>query len=316
MWSGFPLLPDQASTIATGVDSLFIFLVAVSGFFSAVIFVLIFYFAVRYRRLPERTVAVPIKGNLGLELFWTVVPFSLTVVMFTWGASLFMRNHEPPPNALNIYVVGKQLMWKIQHPEGRREIDELHVPVGRPVKLVMASQDVIHDFFIPAFRVKQDVVPGRYTTMWFQATKAGEYHLFCGQYCGTQHSGMIGKVVVMEPKDFEDWLAGGPEEPPAQAGEKLFTDFNCVNCHMAGPRQRCPPLAGIYGKPVRLQGGQTAMFDDAYIRESIITPTAKVVEGYRPIMPTFRGQLTEEQIIDLIAYIKTLTPEETVRRQQ
>lgn len=308
MWSSFPLLPEQSSTIAASIDSLFTFMVVVSGFFSALIFILIFYFAIRYRRRPGHTRAVQIKGNLPLELFWTAVPFGLSVVMFTWGASLFMRNYEPPANALNIYVVGKQWMWKIQHPEGRREINELHVPVGRPVKLTLASQDVIHDFFVPAFRVKQDVVPGRYTTMWFQATKTGEYHLYCAQYCGTEHSKMIGKVVVMEPKDFQDWLAGGPEEPPAQAGEKLFSDFNCVNCHQAGAGQRCPPLEGLYGKPVRLQSGETVIFDDAYIRESITNPVAKVVAGYRPIMPTFRGQLTEEQIIDVIAYIKSLTP--------
>jgi cytochrome c oxidase subunit II len=316
MWGNLPFLPDRASTLAGEVDTLFLTLVAITAFFSSLIFLLILYFSIRYRRRPGRSHAAPAENNIFLELFWTGVPICITFLLFMWGASLFMRARQPPSNAMSIYIVGKQWMWKVQHPEGRREIGELHIPVGRPVKLVMASQDVIHDFFIPAFRIKQDVVPGRYTAMWFEATKVGEYHLFCSQYCGTQHSGMGGKVVVMEPRDFEEWLAGGPSESPVKAGERLFSTFDCISCHMAGPRQRGPSLGGAFGKPVRLQGGQTVLFDDTYVRESIVNPAVRVVEGYSPIMPTFQGQLTEEQIMELIAYIRSLTPEESARQQR
>jgi cytochrome c oxidase subunit 2 len=305
----FPLFPDQASTIASRVDALYFFLIAVSAFFSVLIFGLIFYFAVKYRSRPGIG-ARQLPNHLGLELFWTAVPFGITMVMFTWGTSLYIRNSVPPRTALNINVVGRQWMWKVQHPEGRREINELHVPVGQPVKLTMASEDVIHSFFIPAFRVKHDVVPGRYSTMWFQATTTGEYHLFCAEYCGVQHSGMIGKVVVMEPDEFEKWLEGGTEENPVETGAKLFSALNCANCHQAGAKQRCPHLENQFGKTVALQGGGTAIFDESYIRESIITPNAKIVAGYSPLMPTFRGQVTEEQIIDLIAYIKSLSTEQ------
>jgi cytochrome c oxidase subunit 2 len=311
MWSDLPLFPDRASTIAGQIDALFLALVAISVFFSTMIFFLIFFFAIRYRRRPGRGHAEQVQNKFLLEFFWTGVPICITVVLFIFGAMLFMRLRQPPANALPIYVVGKQWMWKVQHPEGRREIDELHVPVGRPVKLVMASQDVIHDIFIPAFRIKQDVVPGRYTAMWFEATKKGEYHLFCSQYCGTQHSGMIGKVIAMEPREFEAWLAGSTEETPVKAGEKLFSRFDCTNCHAPGARQRGPTLEGAYGNPVGLQSGQTVLFDDNYIRESILNPMAQITEGYRPIMPTFQGQLNEEQIMELIAYIKSLTPQQS-----
>ena len=310
---GFPLFPDVASTVASGVDYLYFFLTAVSAFFTALIFVLILYFAVKYRRGPgrraEQLPADQEHRGIPLEIAWTVVPFVITLVMFTWGSSLYIANSRVPDQAMNIYVVGRQWMWKIQHPNGRREINELHVPIGQPVKLTLASQDVIHSFYIPAFRVKQDVVPGRYVTMWFQPTRAGEYHLFCAEYCGTYHSGMIGRVVVMQPEEFQKWLGGVTEESPVQTGEKLFTDFNCVNCHATGARQRCPQLGGLYGSDVQLEGGGTAKFDEAYIRESIINPTAKIVRGYPAVMPTYRGQISEEQLLDLAAYIKSLTPE-------
>jgi cytochrome c oxidase subunit 2 len=206
-------------------------------------------------------------------------------------------------------------MWKVQHPTGRREINELHVPVGQPVKLTMTSQDVIHSFFIPAFRVKMDVLPGRYTTMWFRATRFGKYHLFCAEYCGTGHSAMTGRVVVMEPGDFQRWLGGVTEETPIEAGERLFTQFDCVRCHATRERQRCPQLGGLFGKAVRLAGGGKVRFDEAYIRESIISPNAKIADGYPPVMPTYRGQLSEEQILQLIAYIRSLTIEEAEARQ-
>jgi cytochrome c oxidase subunit 2 len=210
---------------------------------------------------------------------------------------------------MDVYVVGRQWMWKVQHPGGRREINELHVPVGQPVKLTMASQDVIHSFYIPAFRLKKDVVPGTYSTMWFEATRPGDYHLFCAEYCGTEHSGMIGRVVVMEPYDFQQWLSGAAEASPVEAGEKLFTEFNCGDCHASGQRQRGPQLGGLFGTQVLLAGGQSVLFDESYIRESILDPNAKVAAGYQPVMPTFRGQISEEQIIQLMMNIKSLTPE-------
>ena len=240
----------------------------------------------------------------------------LVTVMFLWGADLFLEQSIPPQGAEEVYVVGKQWMWKVQHSNGRREINELHVPVGRAVKLTVASQDVIHSFFIPAFRVKQDVVPGQYRTMWFQATKPGQYHLFCAEYCGTDHSKMIGRVVVMQDLDYQTWLGGYTAESPVQAGEKLFTQFDCVNCHESGRRQRCPTLGGLYGTQVPLVSGGTVLFDEAYIRESILDPRAKVAAGYEPVMPTYRNQVTEEQMLALIAYIKSLSPGTSTRRPQ
>ena len=205
----FQLFPEQASTLAPEVDHLLYFLLAVSVFFTVLIFGAILYFAIRYRRRSNHELPPPVRTGYTLEILWTVIPFGLTMVMFTWGASVFFTASRPPNDALQIYVVGKQWMWKLQHMEGQREINELHVPVGRPVRITMTSEDVIHSFFVPAFRTKQDVVPGRYSTTWFTATKAGKYHLFCAEYCGTNHSGMIGWVYVMEPQDYQTWLSGG-----------------------------------------------------------------------------------------------------------
>jgi cytochrome c oxidase subunit 2 len=307
MDKGFQLFPEQASTFAERVDALYWFLVGVSGFFSALIVVLIVFFAIKYRRrsdrLPEQT-----KTVFGLELLWTVVPALFVMVMFVWGSAVYIDQTVPPRGALDIYVVGKQWMWKIQHPNGRREINELHVPLGRAIKITLASQDVIHSFFIPAFRVKQDAVPGQYRTMWFQATKPGEYHLFCAEYCGTNHSRMIGRVIVMEDIAYQQWLGGYTEQTPVEEGQKLFVQFDCAACHETGRRQRAPQLGGLYGTQVDLANGRTALFDESYIRESIVNPDAKVVRGFPPgIMPTFRSQLTEEQILALVAYIKSLS---------
>jgi cytochrome c oxidase subunit 2 len=311
MEQAFHLFPVQASAFAARLDRLYWFLIGVSGFFSLLIVTLLIVFAVKYRRRPGR-VAERTKQSLGLELIWTVIPLMLVMVMFVWGADLFLDETIPPQGAEEIYVVGKQWMWKAQHSNGRREINELHIPVGRAVKVTVASQDVIHSFFIPAFRVKQDAVPGQSRTMWFEPTKPGEYHLFCAEYCGTDHSKMIGRVVVMEDNAYQTWLGGYTEETPVQAGEKLFTQFDCVNCHASGRRQRCPNLTGLYGTNVPLEGGGTALFDEAYIRESILYPKAKIAAGFPPVMPTFRGQVTEEEMLALIAYIKSLSPNQTV----
>jgi len=217
---------------------------------------------------------------------------------------LYADMRRPPAaGALEINVTGKQWMWKVQHPGGQREIDELHVPAWRPVKLVMTSQDVIHDFSIPAFRVKQDVLPGSYVTQWFTATKPGEYHLFCAEYCGTMHSGMVGRVVVMPPAEYDAWLAGvTPDEPPAASGARLFASLGCAQCH----GQNAPTLAGLYGRPVTLADGKTVIADEEYLRESIENPPARIVAGFEPRMPSFRGQLTDEQLGQLVAYIKSL----------
>jgi cytochrome c oxidase subunit 2 len=307
MWSGFPLFPEQASTLAPQVDLLYLFLVTVSVVFSLGIAIVLVIFAVRYRRRSDSERPEEIHGSLLLELAWSVVPFLITIVMFVWGAIVFFAMNRPPDNAIEIHVVGKRWMWKLQHMTGQREINELHVPAGRPIKLTLTSEDVIHSFFVPAFRMKKDAVPGRYNVTWFQATKPGRYHLFCAEYCGTQHSRMIGQVVVMEPADFQTWLQGGPAPTsPVEAGKKLFSELNCATCHRPDSQGRGPVLDGLAGGTVRLVGGGTATADEAYLRESIMVPAAKIVEGYQPIMPTYQGQVSEEAVLQLIAYIQSL----------
>jgi cytochrome c oxidase subunit II len=313
MWSGFPLFPEQASTIASRVDALYYYLLIVSAFFILLIFGLIFVFAVKYRRRSEDEQARPIMGNIALEVTWIVIPFILVMVMFAWGASLYFTAFNPPPDALEIFVVGKQWMWKVQHPEGRREINELHVPVGYPVKLTITSQDVIHSFYVPAFRIKMDAVPGRYTQIWFEANKVGTYHLFCAEYCGTAHAGMGGRVVVMTPSEYEQWLrTGTTDEPLAAAGERLFQRLGCSGCHSPHSIVPAPPLEAIYGKPVPLQSGAVVIADEGYIRDSILLPQKDVVAGYAPVMPPFQGRVSEEELMQIIAYIRSLgaeTPE-------
>jgi cytochrome c oxidase subunit 2 len=314
MWFGFPLRPEQASTIAEGIDNLYYFLTAIDLFFTAVIFLTIFYFMVRYRRRSQQDTPEQIEGSLPLEILWSVVPLVLVVVTFVWSTSLFIRNARPPEAATEIFVVGKQWMWQLQHPEGVREINELHVPVGRPIKLTMTSEDVIHDFFIPAFRVKKDVVPGKYTSLWFQATKTGQYHLFCAQYCGVSHALMRGEVIVMEPQDYERWLSGSKKtNSMAASGAQLYDQYACITCHGAG---KGPAFNDLYMSKVRLQDGSTVTADETYLRESILFPSAKIVEGYPAIMPTYKGQLTEEQILQLIAYIKSLGTTERKAAQE
>jgi cytochrome c oxidase subunit 2 len=311
MWEGFPLIPEQASTIAEGVDLLYYFLSAVSAFFSVLIFSVIFYFAIRYRRRSDTEIPKPIHGSTLLEIIWSAIPFCIVMVMFGWGASLYFKNSRAPEGAMTINVVGKQWMWKLQHPEGHREINELHVPVGRPVRLVMTSEDVIHSFFVPAFRTKMDVLPGRYTTAWFEATKTGQFHLFCAEYCGNEHSQMIGKVIVMEPVAYEEWLSGAASgESMAEVGGRLFAELRCDSCHDPEGGGRGPSLESVFGRTVALESGGSVVADEAYIRESILNPRAKVVAGFRPVMPTFQGQVTEEQLLQLLAYIKSLSPAE------
>jgi cytochrome c oxidase subunit II len=305
MFSDLPFFPVQASTMASRVDDFYYFLIAVSLVFGLLIAGAVIYFAVKYRRRSDADRPAEIHGSLALELAWTLIPFGLAMVMFAWSANLYLQMVRPPDDALPIFVVGKQWMWKLQHLEGRREINQLHVPVGRPIKLIMTSEDVIHSFYVPAFRMKQDVVPGRYTSTWFEATQVGTYHLFCAEYCGTEHSGMIGSIVVMEQADYQNWLSGdGGQISLPTAGQALFTQLGCASCHAAGSTSRGPALAGLFGKKVQLSSGETVVADETYLRESIVNPQAKLVAGYQPIMPTFQGLVSEEGLVQLLAYIK------------
>jgi cytochrome c oxidase subunit II len=312
MFSNLPFFPQQASTMAAQVDLLFLFICSVVVFFSSLIAITIILFAVRYRRTTHRK-AEQIEGSLALEIGWTVIPLGIAMVIFVWGAVVFFGMNRPPAQAMEIYGVGKQWMWKFQHMDGQREINQLHVPVGRDVKVILASQDVIHAFYVPAFRIKADVVPGRYTYAWFHATKPGRYHLFCAEYCGTMHSGMVGEVVVMEPAQFEQWLAGGPTEGSlAQNGEKVFQQMACNTCHRNDSGARGPNLAALFGSTVTLADGRKLVADENYVRESILNPQAKVVQGFQPIMPTFQGQLSEEALLQLVEYIKAMKDQQAV----
>jgi cytochrome c oxidase subunit II len=305
MFDNFPLWPARASAGAGNVDALYIFLLALSGVMCAIIFTLIVVLAVRYRRRPG-VEAEQIEGSTVLEVTWSVVPFFIFLFIFAWGAVIYFQGRTPPRNATEVYVVAKQWMWKLQHQEGPREINQLHIPVGHDVKLIMTSQDVIHSFFIPAFRIKQDVLPGRYTTVWFHPVKAGTYHLFCSQYCGSSHSGMIGDIVVMEPVEYATWLTGGTAVPLADTGQKLFAEMGCSTCHRSDTQGRGPNLAGVFGTPVALEDGRTLTADENYIRQCIMNSREQVVKGFPPIMPVFQGLLNEEQVNALVAYIKSL----------
>ena len=302
----FPLFPEQGSTVAPLVDGLYLGLVAVTGAVSLLIWFAIFFLAIKYRRRPDNELAQEQEPPAALEMAWTVIPLIIFLVIFVAGAWVFFRIQRVPANAIEVYATGRQWMWKFQHPSGQREINTLHVPVNRPIKITMASEDVIHSLWFPAFRVKNDVLPNRYRTMWFEATKTGKYHIFCAEYCGTQHSGMIGWVHVMEPTEYQQWLAGGAEGSLASQGEKLFDKWACNTCHTSTAGARGPVLAGLYGKARPLASGENVVADDNYIRESIVNPTAKVAAGFQPIMPAFKNQLNEEDLLRLLAYVKTL----------
>jgi len=306
MWKNLPLFPEQASSMASQVDGLYFFLVAVSAFFTLLIFALVFVFAVKYRHSVHPK-AEQIEGSLPLELTWTLIPLGISMIFFAWGSLIYFQEARPPRGAMEVYAVGKQWMWKFEHETGQREINQLHIPVGRDIKMIMSSQDTIHSFFVPAFRIKQDVLPGRFTSTWFHTTKVGTYHLFCAEYCGTEHSGMIGQVVVMEPTAYQAWLAnGGAMGTMAANGKELFTQLGCATCHRSDTQGRGPNLVGVFGKPVQLDDGRTVMADENYVRESILNPQAKVVAGFKPIMPTFQGQVTEESLGALVSYVKSL----------
>jgi cytochrome c oxidase subunit II len=307
----FSIFPARASTSAGEVDALYAFLLVVGIGMTTLIFLAVFFLAIKYRRKsPDDPMPKAIHGSLPLEIAWSVIPLLVMLVMFAWGTKLYFQNYSPPPNnTFDIYITGKQWMWKIQYPTGQREINELHVPVGRAVKLILASEDVIHSFYIPAFRLKHDVVPGSYQTYWFIPTTPGRYHIFCAEYCGTNHSDMGGWVTVMAPNEFANWLAGGTGGSMREQGEKLFQQYGCVTCHVTNSQGRCPSLLNVFGKPVVLDDGRTVLADEAYIRESILNPNAKIVKGYQhDIMPVFEGQISEDGLLQLIVYIKSLSP--------
>jgi len=325
MLSKLGLLPEQASTFAGRYDTLFFFLCGVSLFFAVLIAAVILVFAIRYRRRTADQKGADIHGSMLLEIVWSGIPFAIAMFVFVWSASLFLSMARPPDDALEIFVVGKQWMWKLQHLEGRREINELHVPVGQPIKLTMTSEDVIHSFYVPAFRVKADVVPGRYTTAWFEATKVGSYHLFCAEYCGTEHSRMIGRVVVQEPHEYEQWLKGGsataagvPGAPEALSmaamGGALFNTSGCPTCHIVDTSgdpsvMVGPPLYAVFKREVELEGGKRIVADGDYLRRSVLEPMAQIVRGYEALMPTYEGRLSQIEVLQLVAYLKSLSEE-------
>lgn len=304
-----PLFPEAASTFAWQVDALYAYLILISIAFTIPIVAAIFFFAVKYRETEKYATPEEMHGSIVLETVWSIIPFVISMTIFLGGAYVYYNQYRLPEDGMDVYVVGKQWMWKLQHETGHREINELHVPVGRNVKLTMTTEDVLHDFSIPAFRTKADVVPGRYTYLWFNATKPGKYHLYCAEYCGLNHSGMGGWVYVMEQRDFDNWLAGNESgQTPIEQGKDLFENkLGCASCHAGGADQRGAKLEGIFNKEVNLVGGQKVIANEEYIRNSILNPSGQVVEGYQPIMPTFKGQVTEEQLVSLVAYIKSLS---------
>ena len=318
MHGELPLFPEQASTVASQVDGIYFLLIAVSSVMSIGIFSTILYFAIRYRRRSETHIPKPIPGSMALELTWSILPMFVFIGFFVLGAIVYFEQVTAPAGALEIYVVGRQWMWHTQHLGGQREINGLHVPVGVPIKLTMTSQDVIHDFAIPAFRVKNDVLPGtgRYTTLSFTPTKVGKYHLFCAEYCGTEHSRMVGWVTVMEPAEFQTWLAANSDNSAATRGRQLFLELQCITCHNRESNARAPLLEKLFMRPVPLDDGKTVTADEAYLRESILRPEAKVVAGFKPIMPSFEGQVSELEMLDLITFIKGLEVGQTPDRNE
>ncbi|HEU5457876.1 MAG TPA: cytochrome c oxidase subunit II [Terracidiphilus sp.] len=310
----FALFPPEASKVAPQMDALYFFMVLVSVVGLTFVILLVTTFSVLYRR-QRHPVAVQIEGSTLLEATWTIIPLGLFLVMFVWGALLYFRVYTPPPNAMNIYVVGKQWMWKVEHPGGQHEINTLHVPVGVPVQITLISQDVFHSFSVPAFRVKREAIPGRYATVWFEASQTGRYHLFCTQYCGTDHSHMRGWVVVMKPDEYRKWLAESTSgQSLAQDGERLFASLSCNACHNTQPDARGPSLANVYGSKLTLANGQTVTVDDSYLRQAILDPSEHVTQGYVPIMPTYQGQVSEEGVIELVEYIKHLNSDYRVQQ--
>jgi cytochrome c oxidase subunit 2 len=311
----FHLFPSQASTIAASVDVLTLSLLGICGIITLGVFVAIIYLVIRYREGSKASRKLSRHDGWKLELFWMILPLGIFVILFIFGASTYLDMHSVPKGATEVYVTGKQWMWKFQHSDGTKELGELHVPVGKPIELVMTSEDVIHSFFVPAFRIKQDVIPGRYTYTWFQATTPGRYHLFCTQYCGTYHAGMGGEVVVLSQAEFQQWSSTGianallrGDSDIISRGKTAFDRHGCISCHGGNSQIAAPPLDGIYGSRVLLDTGESLIADENYLRESILNPQAKIVAGYQNLMPPFQGQLSSDEIVSLVEYLKSLKP--------
>jgi cytochrome c oxidase subunit 2 len=306
----FSLLAQSASSIASSTDALFVTMLAICGTMAIVLALLIIGFSLRYREGAKVDRSHPPSHAYGLEAAWTVAPMLLFIVIFVWAAHDYVAGRRVPTDALPVYVVAKQWMWRLQHGNGRQEINELHVPLDRPVVLVMASQDVIHDFFVPAFRLKQDVLPGRYTRLWFAANRLGDYRILCSEYCGSQHSAMLGRVIVMRQSEYAKWLSEKPSPggspSPAHLGEALYRRLACGSCHSAASSVHAPPLEGLYGRSVVLEGGAHVLADDDYLRESILAPKRRIVAGQTATMPSYDGQLSEEDVQNLVAYLRSL----------
>ncbi len=312
----FPIFPEQASALAAQSDALFWVLTLLTVAFTLLVAALVVFLSYRYRRGSKVDRSRQVHTSHVLELSWSVGPLFIGLAVFVWAAKLYAQMYgTAPKDAQEVYVIGKQWMWHVQHMNGIRENNELHVPIGKPVKLVMISQDVIHSFFIPAFRIKRDVIPGRYTSFWFTPSKAGKYHLFCAEYCGTQHSEMTGYVYVQEPAEYDKWLATGGQrmhdtQPIAtsmvEKGAQLYERYNCGSCHDKDGMNRGPSLAGLYGSKVNVKGGGSVLADDAYLRKSILEPIDQIADGYQQIMPSYKDQFSEEQVLDILAYIKSI----------
>jgi cytochrome c oxidase subunit 2 len=299
--------PDQASKMAGQVDTLLLCLVVITGAVTFGIAAVMIFFLAKYRKRAAADRTPPKSENLLVEVTWSVIPFFIFLGLFGWGAKIYFEESIDPKNAMEVHVIGKQWMWKLEHLQGKREINQLHAPLGQTVKLVMTSQDVIHSFFMPAFRIKEDVLPGRYTTQWFKATKLGTYRIFCAQYCGTNHALMIGQVIVMTPTDFAAWLKTGRETVSvAQRGEQLFHSFGCSGCHAAQAAVRAPLLEGVYGSQVPLVDGRIVHADERYLRDCILIPNTQIVAGFDPVMPSFQGRLSEDDLFAIITYIKSI----------
>jgi len=309
------LLPPTASTYADGLNDFFWVMVALCAAVATAIAIFIVFCAIRYRRRDPDELPKQITQNPPVEYTWTILPLIIFLGMFGWGAKMYFDVEQPVSNTIDVFVVAKQWMWKIEHPNGIREINELHVPINRAVRLTMISEDVIHDFYVPAFRTKQDVLPNRYMTIWFKANRPGKYHLFCAEYCGAKHSGMIGWVYVMNSHDYQLWeQQSGSEGSLASRGEKYFHQFGCANCHRYSGHGPGPDLKGLYGTRVMLNTGVTETADEAYIRECIVHTKGGLVAGFQDIMPNFQGQINEEQLLALVAYIKAMGPQAGVNQ--
>jgi cytochrome c oxidase subunit II len=309
---GIPIFPEQASVFAKDVDALYFFIVATCAFFTILVSAAVIALGIKYHKTHDGQIGARIEGNLPLELLWSVIPTIIAMFMFGWGASVYYHLRTPPAEALHLYAVGKQWMWKFQHLEGQREINELHIPSGRPIKITISSEDVLHSLYFPAFRTKMDAIPGRYTELWFEAKDPGVYHIFCTEYCGTNHAGMIGSVTVLEPAAYQAWLQGGGMEGTlAQRGAKLFNDLACATCHLDTGQGRGPSLKDLLGKTEQMQDGSSVVVDEGYLRESILTSQAKIVKGFQPLMPTFQGLISEENLVALIEHIKSMSPNAT-----